>query len=276
MVTRAATGGNVVLRSRTIELLGGAEISTDTDPASTGRGGAVTLEVSERLGLQIDPGEEAGVFSNSEGAGDAGSISIAAPQLTMDGGIITARTEGGGRGGNIDITADQLVIDKHAIISTESSGAGDAGDISIDGAGSFFILNGAAVSALSELSDGGNIDIGAGSFDLVLVRRGEVTANVNDGVGGNITIAADSVVLDSANVVAQAGAGQGGAIVISANQVFENNSLISASAGPAGISGTVEVNAPEIDLSGAVETLPSDYLDAAALLRARCAARRSG
>ena len=269
-------GGNVTLKAATIEVRGGAEISTDTDPNSTGEGGAVRLEASEQLRLQIDPGEEAGVFSNSEGTGSAGAITIETARLFMDGGVITARTEGPGRGGSIQIAATDLVIDNGAVISTESSGAGDAGNIDIDGGGAFFILDRASVSATSQLSDGGNIDIGAGSFELIVIRRGEVTANVNDGVGGNIQLAANTIVADAARIVAQAGAGRGGAIVISADHFFEADSLISASAGPAGISGTVEVNAPEIDLSSAVEALPSDYLDAAALLRARCAARRGG
>ena len=271
-------GGNVVITARIIEIRDEAEISTDTDPGSSGDGGGVELRASEaiRLNIRTEPGEEAGVFSNSEGSGDAGSILIDTPILTMDGGVITAKTESVGRGGDVVVQSDNILIENGATISAESSGTGDAGNIAIDGSGQFIIQNGGAVNALSEISNGGNIDIGSSeSFDFVLLRRGQVSANVNDGIGGNITISGDAVVVDNSNIVAQAGAGQGGAIVINTKVFLENNSLISASAGPAGISGTVDINAPEIDLSSGLESLPTNYLDATALLRAACASRRA-
>ncbi|WP_205732735.1 hypothetical protein, partial [Acinetobacter baumannii] len=92
-----------------------------------------------------------------------------------------------------------------------------------------------------------------------IVRESQITANVNNGVGGNINVNADTVVLDNSQVVAQAGTGTGGAIQIDANKYLNGESLVSASAGPAGISGSVEINAPEIDLSASLNDLNTEF-----------------
>jgi hypothetical protein len=49
--------------------------------------------------------------------------------------------------------------------------------------------------------------------------------------------------------------------------------LISASAGPAGISGTVEINSPTVDVAGSLATLPESPLDATAQMQDACGAR---
>jgi large exoprotein involved in heme utilization and adhesion len=43
-----------------------------------------------------------------------------------------------------------------------------------------------------------------------------------------------------------------------------------------GIDGTVEIHYPDVDLASALTALPAAFLDAASLLRERCAARRGG
>jgi large exoprotein involved in heme utilization and adhesion len=50
------------------------------------------------------------------------------------------------------------------------------------------------------------------------------------------------------------------------------DSRVSASSS-LGIDGTVEISAPEVDLSGGLEALPARFFDAAALLKERCGVR---
>jgi hypothetical protein len=71
-------------------------------------------------------------------------------------------------------------------------------------------------------------------------------------------------------------AGRGGAIGIGA-QVFlaDPTSVVSASS-ELGISGTVAIQAPVTSLSGTLAPLPQTFVNVAALLPARCAARWSG
>ncbi|HET6520645.1 MAG TPA: hypothetical protein VFG47_12630, partial [Geminicoccaceae bacterium] len=67
----------------------------------------------------------------------------------------------------------------------------------------------------------------------------------------------------------------GGAIDLRFGTLFRTpDSVIDASAGPAGIDGTVRLEGPEENVSGGLTALPATFLDASALLRESCAARR--
>ena len=69
--------------------------------------------------------------------------------------------------------------------------------------------------------------------------------------------------------------GNGGNISILADYFFPSMSLIDATA-PFGLPGTVQVTAPEVDLSGVLAELVGNFIDAAALLRPECGVRLSG
>jgi hypothetical protein len=52
--------------------------------------------------------------------------------------------------------------------------------------------------------------------------------------------------------------------------------VVSVRGGTPELSGTVEIHSPDVNLAGTLAELPSSFLDAASLMRERCAARRSG
>ena len=268
-------GGSVIINARTIDIVGDAEISSDTDADSSGSGGSVTLTASESFRIEMDtePGEEGGVFTNTEGSGDAGSIHIETPSLLVDGGVIFAGTNGDGTGGSIELLSKDVLVRDRGAVSAASDGDGDAGNIRLNGSGTLRLEADGRITTASELSDGGNIEIG-GDYGLVDVIDSTVSANVGDGVGGNVDIGSDQIVLDRSSVVARAGDGQGGAITLTSQTFFSSESVVSASAGPAGISGTVAINAPDINLTGSLTPLPSNFLDAAQLIRSACRERR--
>ena len=209
----AGDGGNIVINTAQLIMTGDSEISTDTDPGSTGLGGSIIINASTSIDLQIqvDPGEQAGLFVNSEGTGNAGDITITTPSFNIDGG---------------------------------------------------------SVVATSEQSDGGNLNINSRFLRL---QNGELIANVKDGTGGNVTVNSDTVILDRSSIVAQAQDGRGGIITITGARFFASESVISASAGPAGISGSVTINTPEVNLSAGLVPLSTEIVDASALLKSPCA-----
>ena len=51
--------------------------------------------------------------------------------------------------------------------------------------------------------------------------------------------------------------------------------MISASS-QLGVQGTVEIHSPETDVAGTLASLPETFLEAAALMKERCAARKGG
>jgi len=81
--------------------------------------------------------------------------------------------------------------------------------------------------------------------------KDEILANAFAGTGGNITIVAGQAVL------------------------ADPSSVIDASSS-LGVSGTISINSPVTNLSGTIAPLPQGFLQAAALLAQRCAARMGG
>ena len=127
-----------------------------------------------------------GLYSSTEGQGDAGRVQVAAPRILLrDGGTISSSSTSQGNAGNIVIQAGQI----------------------------FRSQNGAVTTA-AERADGGNIQLTAGA--LVDLRDSQITATVQSGVGqgGNITLDTQSVVLEGGRIRADAFGGPGGNVHI--------------------------------------------------------------
>ena len=121
-------------------------------------------------------------------------------------------------------------------------------------------------------SSGGRITIIAD--EIVHLQGSELTTSVLDGAGGggDIDIDPEFVVLDQSRIVAQAVEGAGGNITITAGTFFATpDSLVDASS-ELGIDGTVSIVAPDTDVTSGITTLPSEVLDATALMKSACSA----
>lgn len=261
-VERDASGraGNIIITADTVALRGAGaegtpEISSDTE--GSGSGGNIHITVRDSLTVRSDESvaraDQAGIFTNSKSdntgtGGASGGITIVAGRLDMNSGTIASRSVTSGLAGDVSVTAD--VID----------------------------LRRSAVQAESALSDGGNVELTA--TDYLLLRDSRLTSDVTNNAGGNLTIKADSLVLDDGALTATAGAGRGGNITVTGQRLLSDplspNLNASGDADLGGIDGTVEVNAANVDLSGSLEALETEFLDASSLLRTVCAARRSG
>src|SRR5207253_4762282 len=137
-----------------------------------------------------------------------------------------------------------------AIISAESTGTGNAGNITLTTQDRMLINQGMVVTRAT-LADGGDIQITASNF--LRLRDSAITAEVGGGattVGGNIFIDPQFVLLQYSQIVANAFAGQGGNIRIQAQQVFlaDPTSQVSASSA-LGINGQVAIQAPVANVS---------------------------
>ncbi len=127
---------------------------------------------------------------------------------------------------------------------------------------------------------GGDITLEA---QLVRLRNSRLTATARGETGrgsdgGNITIDATFVVLAGSQVQANAFGGSGGNIRIEATQalLISAASVVDASS-QRGLEGTIDLRAPVVALlRSSVTPLPQTFLQAAVLLRARCAERLQG
>ena len=104
------------------------------------------------------------------------------------------------------------------------------------------------------------------------LRNSSITTSVNGGTGngGNISIVAGTLLLDHSKIIAKAVGGNGGNISINADVfLYDPLSLVSASS-QLGLPGRIGINAPLVDLSGNLVTLPEGILGANELTPRQC------
>jgi filamentous hemagglutinin family protein len=284
-------GGSVtVLASGTVSLIGDPTIAGD--PANTGfHAGAEGSEPGAGSAGEILVGaseiimtQGARVDANTIGPGSGGHVTLRGangPQgnvksVFIDGtgsGVFTT-TEGTGAGGNINVQAVRMTMDNGATVSAASSSTGDAGTITIN-AGTEFLSTNSSITTESLKASGGNITLLA--TDMVHLKNSQITASVFGGpktAGGNILIDPNFIILQNSQIIAQAIQGAGGNINLAFNQalVTDARSTISASS-EFGVSGTVNINSPTQNLSGALVPLEQNFLSGSTLSNQRCAAR---
>jgi hypothetical protein len=154
----AAPGGEVVVFAHEVVLDAGGiiESASDATVAPAGRSGDVSVTVSDGGAVRLENG---GRISTRSLAGDAGSITIAAPAgLFMLGGEIT--TAAAGSGGDVKVTSAGDVVLSDSRITT-SAGL-DGGNIDIDPR--VMLLTRAQLIAQAKLLSGGNITVRSTAF----------------------------------------------------------------------------------------------------------------
>jgi large exoprotein involved in heme utilization and adhesion len=189
----------------------------DAGGITVSAGGAVAIAGGNQIDRDFFP---TGFFVSSVGTGNAGDLTVTTPRLTLaDGGKIQA-TSTQTTGGNLFINADHLKLFDSSEISSSVAG--------------------------NELSDGGNVTLS--STNIVALKDSKITAQANQGRGGNIIVNAEVFLHDAASI----------------------SEVLNASSQVAGNDGAVRNNAPTTDISGSLVALNTDYLDAAGQLSPRC------
>jgi len=261
----------------------------DSTTVGDGDAGAVGVRVGE---LQLTGGAQIRSFSGGfdeftgelvVGNGAAGSVSVdATGSVTASGTSATGRpsgllaeTRGAGAGGDVSVNAWSLTLSDGATISSSSLGSGLAGDVQIE-LGDSLTLRGGSIMTQATASDGGNITITAPR--LIHLVGSRITTSVESGVGGggNIFIDPQFMVLQNSQIVANAFGGPGGNINIIAGQLISDPATVISASSALGIDGTVNIEAPDSDVSSDLAVLPDSFLDAASLMQAGCGAARAG
>src|SRR5262249_15991158 len=131
----AGNAGSVIVAAPRVALTEGAEITSRT--RGPGQGGLVQVTATDSLTLSGSVTGPDGVVSSrinasAEGAGNAGSVIIEAPRVTLTGGAqIASPTFGPGHGGTVTVTAtDSLTLSG---TGTNSAGTGASRIIAIGG-----------------------------------------------------------------------------------------------------------------------------------------------
>jgi filamentous hemagglutinin family protein len=192
-------GGNVEVRATNLEVRDGATLSSST--MGLGDAGSVILEIAETAQfVGLNP-----IVNSASGAGSQ------------------VNSRGIGTGGSVKLWATNLDILDGALLSSQSFGAGNAGNIILFVSDQIRINNG-TISTDSRSNSGGQISIQSGS--VILRNGGDIQTFVVDGEegGGNITIDAEFVIaLEDSDILAFSRDGRGGNIDLSQTTLFSQN-----------------------------------------------------
>ena len=307
--SRAGIGGAITLDAGRIALEGGRIASVSR---GSGAGGAINLNAPRDEQIALEGG--AGIWWSSGGAGEiiltdgariesatskegtGGEISVHAQSLTIsnqanhpDGTLIATITtspadrvieDGDGAGGNLNIGVDTLALLDGGQINASTSGAANAGDLTVN-ASSLVILAGqsadgfpsiissraltsatgtggriAIISPIVEVQNGAQISSGttgagaAGAIEIIASER----VTIEGGANGTSSVEATSLVQpgDSEQL------GPGGTIRIEADRLeLLNGGRITASTSGTGDAGSIEIQARDVEISGAAD--PSGF-----------------
>jgi filamentous hemagglutinin family protein len=267
-------GGDLRIKANTIDLSEGALITSETE--APGAGGSIKI-----IGENVTLGSGASIAASStlswaSTVGNAGDISITANNSFMSNNSSVTTAADRAKGGNITLTAPEVRLTNRAVVSAESSGEGNAGDINIT-ATDIFWMEDSAVTTEAKQADGGNIKIS--TEYMVNLWDSKITASVDGGpdtVGGNISIDPQFVTLSNSKIIANAFEGRGGNIQIIADVfIADFDSVVDASS-QLGIDGIVDIRAATKVVGQSLKPLPEHYKSAVALLREPCVARAAG
>ncbi|QAY77221.1 filamentous hemagglutinin N-terminal domain-containing protein [Sphingosinicella sp. BN140058] len=221
--------------SHSVTLEGGATLSSDSRGAGDAGGIAITTP-----SLRV---ADSRISSDGLGDGDGGDLAIdVAGALVIDDGTISAGIEGKGLGGDITIAAREIEIGFGGISANSGFFAsGDGGDVTIR-------TDSLAMKALSSITsnsgdrgNGGNVVIQAGR--LTMDSQATITSRSHgSGNGGSVSLRGGSARMTDSWIDSDAfGAGNGGAVTVELASLEMLRSRISSEAGDVGNAGTVDI-----------------------------------
>jgi filamentous hemagglutinin family protein len=221
-----------------------------------------------------------GIDSTAFGTGPGGSVTVTAGgTFSASGPQAGLFTRAGGdevtdRGGDIRLSAREVRLADGAMISAQSTGLGNAGNIGIEAG--LFTADSARVTTTARSADGGNIDLTVDRGVHLVNSTIQARVGQGQGGGGNVAIDPDFVVLNGSTIRADAFGGPGGRIRIVAGVFLASPDSVLDASSALGVAGTVDISSPVTDVAGAVAPLSQELRAATPLLREACATRAVG
>ncbi len=207
--------------ARADEFPGGISVLTQTPIDGAGNsvksnGGNITIDTQT---LQASDGIV--VQALTRGNGNAGNVKINASDVaSFDRSFVISEVQANaiGNGGSIDVTTSALSLINGSQLRASTSGQGDAGNISVQGAKTVALSTNSAISTAANagaIGQGGNVTVQTGLFSLS--GKAQVTASTaSQGKAGTVEIAAN--VFESSSqgqlLTTTSSSGQAGNIVL--------------------------------------------------------------
>lgn len=279
-----------------LELLGGGDISSSTGTA--GRAGSVVVSATE---VRLD-GADSFIWAKAKAgsSGQTGTVDLqASKSLTLTNGSSISILNDASVPNPERITPGALHISAPVVQLTDSqitaaaSGNVDASSLNLT-FGERLQLDNSQITTSSNLGNGGAISALGGQ--LLALKNSQITTSVlgTSGNGGDINVRSQALALNTgviqANTAARDAAGgrvqvdvatllpSAGALWVGGNTPYAlvpgqfGLNVIQAAA-PTGLSGRIDIAAPALDLSGALQGLGVPWFDSARLGHNPCDTR---
>ena len=257
----SGNGGEIQVNVGRLELQSGGQLVSST--SGTGTAGSINVLASQSVSVSGQGNHASGLFAQSDGAGQAGDLTIATPQLLVENGAeVSVTTRGSGMGGRLTIATEQLRVLGNGEISASTEGDGAGGFLTINASRSIELAAGGRLTARSlGTGNAGSLDVATNRFSI---RSGAEVSTASTGTGnaGKINIAANSLrVTEGGRITSRStGSGNAGSININVRGRLEMSAgEISASSNQGG-GGQVTIAARDIrlDRSSLISTSVSD------------------
>jgi large exoprotein involved in heme utilization and adhesion len=270
--------GDIKIKVNQLNLNGKSAI-IDTSTLSLGNAGKVDIKANE-----INVYKQGSILSgswNKNSSGQTGAIKIDTRDLNLkSGGTVTIKNEAVVENnpqfipvGTIDIHAQNIHIDD-ALITSESTGNVNAGNIHINYDNLFKLNNKAFINATATDGNGGYLSISSPSGVLSLKNSSmATTAKGAISNGGNVDINSDIMIMNTASLLASTVGGTGGNITLNLQSLVpSSNNLIEVGSkqfdwkpfsglNVLGASGSVKSNVPQLNLSGVLVNITNTTVD---------------
>lgn len=262
--TAGAKGaGNIDVHIGKLDMIGGGHISAASiGPNSSGITGDVIVTAGDSLRMtnsSISIENQATIANDIARAIHPGNISVTSPDIVLHDSAISSNSSGNVAAGSIAVNfVRSLYMDPSYITTTANTG--DGGAININGGGLLTLQNsGIRTSVSGADGNGGNIFVSA---DILNMFNGLIQANAIGGNGGGITLNLGALIADNNTLI------MGGRAV--SWQPFIVGLNIIQAASETGVSGTLNVTAPQLNLSGVLANIGGPQFDASFISQDYC------
>ena len=245
--THSDGGGAVTVQgpqgSGTFAHAGSLTKTSDTSSSlSDGSGESI---VDLQAGTRIDV-TASHIAIGSQGFAHGGSITMAAPLISLRGSTLHLSNTGAAPG-TISLTATKAVnLTNGTILSANSDGQGQSGTIRING-GDLFMGRQSTISALGPLFSGnhGMIQVEAKTGRLTGMQLTTSSSGGPQSVAGSITVETKDLTLKHSQILSTATEGHGGTINITSPVLHRDASTVTNASSQSGTDGTVKINGRE-------------------------------
>jgi filamentous hemagglutinin family protein len=240
-------GGNITVNANVFETLNGGQLTTTT--SSNGSAGKITVNAKDKVIISgSDPNYNLRVTNFPNRIGNIGANS----------GLFVSST-GSGITGDIEVKSPKITLDNQGKLNAESA-SGNGGNITLLNTDLLLLRHGSQISTTAGTAasggNGGTINIDSKYIIAVPKENSDISANAYSGNGGKVDIVSKGI------------------FGIEARPKPTEKSDITASSSQGGISGVININAPDTStIQNGLLKLSTYAIDTNSLIANSCISR---